>query len=197
MVIRLTMFTVRIHMKLRPKTLCNQPYQDKKMPARCAHCERTCADFHTRMRSHKHTVVSAYKIHMGRTRASRTVCLPCATYSARIDTIGTFSLRVRVRFVRSRSHDLTARRAGNMRRTDCYLDRWNLIHCNKNKFMQSLSENNNESCIQCSLHFVINHSSKWIHFLMKKKLTQSICKWFYPPLHNVYCRNAPSHSICC
>ena len=58
---------------------------------------------------------------MGRTRASRTVCLRRATHSARTDTIGTLAARVRLRLVLSRSHDVPARHADNLRRTDCYL----------------------------------------------------------------------------
>ena len=58
---------------------------------------------------------------MGRTRASRTACLRCVTHSARTDTTGTVSARVRVRLMCSRSHDMTARRSGNVRRTNYYL----------------------------------------------------------------------------
>ena len=47
---------------------------------------------------------------MGRTRASRTVCLRCVMHIARTDTIGILAARVRLRLVRSRSHDVTARK---------------------------------------------------------------------------------------
>ena len=50
-------------------------FPDYKMFSRCAHGERTRADFHARIRSRKHTGVSAYEVHMGCTRASRTNCL--------------------------------------------------------------------------------------------------------------------------
>ena len=71
------------------------------MSSRCAHGERTRADFHARMRSRKHTVVSAYELlhSVGRTRASRTVCL------------------------RRAQTDVTACRAGNVHRTNRYLGR--------------------------------------------------------------------------
>ena len=95
-------------------------FPDNKMSSRCANGKRTRADFHARMRSRKHTVVSAYEVHS--TRGSSTVCLGCATQSARTDTIGTLSARLRVILVRSRSHDVTARCAGNVCRTNGYLD---------------------------------------------------------------------------
>ena len=62
-----------------------------------------------------------YYIWAARVRVALSACTMHSVHSARTDTIGTLSARLWVRLVRSSLHNVTARSAGNVRRTNCYL----------------------------------------------------------------------------